>query len=377
MVVKLMIRKAKYVLISEQIEKAIANGVYQDQLPGLYKLAEDYNTTHITVSKALRLLEEKGLVSVNATRGTFISEKSNFRKNRVICIVGFSAYNRLELDAIEKVASEFRYHVVSLASNPSLNDLLYKSPDFLTKFPADGYIFAQSVLTSKLATELRRNGISFISLNQINEPVGISWVDYNAEANLLNILKKAKSYGHNRIAYIEFTNNHYQYSKRMREVYHDFMYSSGVFNGKYFFSPGSHDEYYQDYGNNYWTHFADDAVEWLLSFDQRPTVIIVQVDIVADMIIKKLKKNGISVPKDMSIIAYSDYECRDYLARMHVDCVKRATEASRILLNQIKYQKCSVVQKFISSKFIEAPSLTCAPEDKITKAEDIRKEIFV
>ena len=147
-------RKAKYIVISEQIEKAIIDGVYQEQLPGLYKLAEDYRTPHITVSKALRLLEEKGMVTVNSTRGTFISANGNFRKHRVVGVIGFRGHSE-ELETIEKIANEYRYSVVALNPNASLQRLLRDSPEFLLKFPADGYIFALSALTSKLAAVLR------------------------------------------------------------------------------------------------------------------------------------------------------------------------------------------------------------------------------
>ena len=368
-----MMRKAKYIAISEKIEKAIADGVYQEQLPGLYKLAEEYKTTHITISKALRILEEKGLVSVNATRGTFISENSNFRKHRVIGVIGLSGNQMKELEAIEKVANEFRYSVVLLASNSSFQNLLQESPEFLSKFPADGYIFAMSVLTSKLATELRRNGISFISLNQITKPAGISWVDYNAEENLLKILNKIKSYGHQRIAYVEFKNLHYKYSLRMHKVYKDFISPIDGFNKEYFFSPETGDKYYQHYGSAYQLRFAEDAVEWLLGLKQRPTALIVSGDIVADFMIKKLKQTGILVPEDISIVAYSSDKNKKYLARLHLDCVERATQASEILLNQIIYQKCSVEQKFINSKFIDGLSLTWAPEEKISGAKNIEE----
>jgi len=364
-------RKAKYITISEQIEKAIADNVYQGQLPGLYKLAENHKTTHITISKALRLLEEKGLVSVNGTRGTFISENSNFRKHRVIGVIGFNGDEK-ELEAIEKVASEFRYHTVALGFNSSLRQLLQDSPEFLFKFPADGYIIAQSFLTSKLATVLRSNGITFISTNRIIKPVGVSWTDYHAEGNLLKIINKIKSYDHRRIAYVEFTNLKYQYSKRVHKAYQKIMHLSDGFSKEYFFSPGTQEEYLQHHSSDYYSRFAEDAVKWLLGLKQRPTAVVVLSITVADFMIENLKKVGIAVPEDMSIVTYHERgENKKHLAGLHLDFVERATQASRILLNQIKYQKCSVVQKFIRGKFIDGPSLTWAPVDNTAVSDNI------
>jgi len=364
-------RKAKYITISEQIEKAIADDVYQDQLPGLYKLAKTYKTTHITISKALRLLEEKGLVSVNGTRGTFISTNSNFRKHRVIGVIGFSG-DEEELKAIEKTAREFCYYIVALGSNSSFRQLLQDTPEFLFKFPADGYIIAQSFLTSKLATVLRRNGITFISTNRIIKPAGISWVDYHAEGNLLKIINKIKSYGHRRIAYVEFTNLKYQYSERVHKAYQKIVHSSDGFIKEYFFSPGTQEEYLQHHGPDYYSRFAEDAVKWLLGLKQRPTAVIVLGATVADFMIENLKKVGIAVPEDVSIVTYFERgDNKKHLAGLYVDCVKRATLASQILFNQIKYQKCSVVQEFVNSEFIDGPSLTWAPVDNTAVSDNI------
>jgi DNA-binding LacI/PurR family transcriptional regulator len=364
----------KYIRISKQLEEAISEGIYKKQLPGLCKLAEEYGTTHITISKALRLLEEKGLVSVNGTRGTFISQNSNFRKYRVICVVGFSG-NCQELKTIEKIAEEFRYQVVALSPNSSFQKLLENSPEFLVKFPADGYIFAQSVLTSKLATVLRSNGISFISLNRIVEPVGISWVDFDAEKNLSQLIGKVKARGHRRIAYVEFTNEHYNYSEIMYEVYKKSMADN--FDREYFFSPGTQDEYLLKYGPDYCLQMADDAVEFLLRLRQRPTAVVVLADKIAKLMVGRLKKCGIEVPGDMSIVTYFAGYQKKHLAGFDFDLVDRVARASRVLLEQIKYQRNSVIQEFISSKFIDGPSLAWCPAEKSVSNKNIAEEVCV
>jgi len=371
--------KAKYIVISEKLEEAITSGVYKNRLPGIYKLSEHYETTHRTMSKALRLLEEKGLVSVNGTRGTFISAVNNFRKYRVIGVVGHSHYGPelAELEAIEKVASEFRYHVVVLANNTSFQNLLTDFPDFLFKFPADGYIFTQSLLTNKLATVLRSNGITFISLNQIVQPVGISWVDYNAEDNLLQVLNKVKSYGHRRIAYVEFKNLNYQYSERIYRTYQKFLSQQDGFNEEFFFSPDTNENYVQNFGTDFFLQLAKDAVKWLMCLKNRPTVVVVLGEKIADFMIKELKNAGVRVPEDLSIVTYLDNETNKHLAGMYVNGAERAAQASQILLNQIKYQECSVVQKFIDSKFINGPSLTRAPAEKVVVPNNMAYEASV
>jgi DNA-binding LacI/PurR family transcriptional regulator len=350
-------QKAKYISICEQLEKAILDGVYENRLPGLYVLAEKYGTSHITISKALRLLEEKGFVSVNSTRGTFISETANFRKHRLIVVIGMSNNSRKEIEAIEKEAGKWRYDVICISNSNGIHKLLENTPEFLSKFPADGYIFAHSLLTSQTATELRRNGINFISMNQVTKPVGISWVDYNWKRNLEKTIDEIQARGHKRIAYIEFKNPHYQYSERMYKLYKTIMTKLGHFEEEYFFSPASQDEYYRKYGENCYTQFVEDAVWWLLRLRERPTAIIISGGYIAEQVVIKLKEHGIAVPGDISIVTYSD-KLKEKLAGLYLDSEKRATKVAEILMCQLKYQKNEVVQEFIECKFVDGPTLS-------------------
>ena len=353
--------KPKYIEISERIKEGIESGVYQDLLPGVYKLAKDYNTTHITISKALRLLEEAGMVSVNGTRGTFVSSQKEFRKNRVIGIIGYNGH-REELEAIEKVAAEHRYSVVALSPGDSMQKLLLETPEFLFKFPADGYIFSQSVLNEKLATVLRSNGIKFVSLNQVIKAQNISCIDFNLRENIEIILNKIRSFGHRKIAYIGITNDHNDYSKRMESYYNEYMEKEGIDSCGYFYTPGTHMEYYNKYGSDYYRQIALDALEWYLKCKEKPTALVVNEEPIAEIMTRNLLTMGVKIPKDLSVVCFSSNNNNSHFSKLYFDLAKRGEIAARLLLDQIKYQQCYVEQKLLTGDFIEGPSLKSPPD---------------
>jgi GntR family transcriptional repressor for pyruvate dehydrogenase complex len=64
-----------YEQIVEQIEQLILNGKLQpgDQLPSERELAEQFSVSRTAVREAVKALREKGLVEIEAGRGTFIT----------------------------------------------------------------------------------------------------------------------------------------------------------------------------------------------------------------------------------------------------------------------------------------------------------------
>lgn len=74
--VDLTIHTPAYLQIMDQIRLAIANGELKpgDQLPTVRQLAADLQINFNTVARAYRLLDEKGIISTQHGRGTFILE---------------------------------------------------------------------------------------------------------------------------------------------------------------------------------------------------------------------------------------------------------------------------------------------------------------
>ncbi|HEX3444815.1 MAG TPA: GntR family transcriptional regulator, partial [Chthoniobacterales bacterium] len=69
-------RKPKYRQVFEAIEGAILSGHYQpgEKLPSEAGLVEEFGTSRITVVRALRELQQKGIVQRRAGSGTYVTD---------------------------------------------------------------------------------------------------------------------------------------------------------------------------------------------------------------------------------------------------------------------------------------------------------------
>ncbi|GLZ31730.1 GntR family transcriptional regulator [Lentzea sp. NBRC 105346] len=67
-------KQPKYVTIAADLEAAIKAGWYHvgQALPGQRELSAQYGVTLMTLRQALRLLEERGIITQHAGRGTFV-----------------------------------------------------------------------------------------------------------------------------------------------------------------------------------------------------------------------------------------------------------------------------------------------------------------
>ena len=69
---------AKYTYIAEEIEQKIISGQYPlgEPLPDQVKLANEYDTTRVTVQKAIKLLVQKGLIYSKQGSGMFVKKNA-------------------------------------------------------------------------------------------------------------------------------------------------------------------------------------------------------------------------------------------------------------------------------------------------------------
>ncbi|MBX3047279.1 MAG: GntR family transcriptional regulator [Anaerolineales bacterium] len=78
----LTIHTPAYLQIIGEIKQAIANGDLKpgDQLPTVRQLASDLQINFNTVARAYRMLDEKGIISTQHGRGTFILDAPTGRE---------------------------------------------------------------------------------------------------------------------------------------------------------------------------------------------------------------------------------------------------------------------------------------------------------
>ena len=140
-----------YHSLSEKLEEYIHDRGLSGRLPGLGPLSREFGVNQLTMSKAIRLLEEKGLVTINGTRGTFVNEERRSRPvYKVIGLVGVTKLDERDyiLDNLEPYAERSGYHLLGITGSM---ELFATRTQLLTTFPVDGLIFCYSSLTSGIA----------------------------------------------------------------------------------------------------------------------------------------------------------------------------------------------------------------------------------
>lgn len=354
---------AKYKLLSERISSTISEGLYKDKLPGLCKLASEYGTTHLTVAKALRLLEEKGLVTVNGTRGTYISRTAQRPRFRVIGLLGIKStaeFKHVELDVIQDVAAKERYRVIALSDSRDLEELLEENTQFLVHFPADGFIFASARLTKNIASNLRGAGIPFISINYnpLLSASGVSWVDFDSEAGLKRILKELASRGHRRIAFASFNNLNCNFSQRLYNAYRSFMADMGSFDERLYYCPYTWDEYYGRHQKDMYSCFAQEIVGYAMALAPRPTAAIILGRDVAGIACSLFREAGLKIPGDMSIAGFFDDKCE--ISGVRNDRVRRASLAAEWIMGVLKNPKTPLLQTSVEMEWISGATIGSA-----------------
>ena len=128
------------------------------RLPGVLKLSRELGVHHVTLTKAIRLLEKKGLLSIQGTRGTFVREKTR-RNFHVIGFVGVSAEATAReiafADRNAKLANT-GYRIMDISVN---RQLVFENPRLLLQFPVDAYVFYGSFFSRGIMKVLQEDGI--------------------------------------------------------------------------------------------------------------------------------------------------------------------------------------------------------------------------
>lgn len=189
-----------YHSLSEKLEEYIHDRGLIGRLPGLGPLSREFGVNQLTMSKAIRLLEEKGLVTINGTRGTFVNEERRSRPvYKVIGLVGVTKLDERDyiLDHLEPYAERSGYHLLGITGSM---ELFTTRTQLLTTFPVDGLIFCYSSLTSGIADYLRSERIPIIACNRRPDIPWLDTVDFDHDAHYRKIFAFLKKLGHRRIA---------------------------------------------------------------------------------------------------------------------------------------------------------------------------------
>ena len=160
--------------ISRRLEQYIKDHALTGKLPGTRQLSRELGCHHVTLSKAIHLLEQRGLVEVCGVHGVFVRNRPERPVRHVLALVDTSQETpdgRALLARMNAFLKDYGYSMIGIRFDESLFD---ENPRLLLNFPVDGFLFRQSTLKDMEADLLRQEGIPAVSCAR---KFGFGWLD--------------------------------------------------------------------------------------------------------------------------------------------------------------------------------------------------------
>jgi DNA-binding LacI/PurR family transcriptional regulator len=355
--------KPIYCELSKKLEDYIVKRNLSGRLPGLSLLSTKFGVHQATMSKAVKLLEKKGLLTINGTRGTFINECSGLRPAyKVIGVVGLNHIKKRD-NFIAKLGMAIKKSGYTPIGITISEGSFTKNPELLSHFPVDGFLFCCSSLTGDMAKHLHRENIPFVVCNRRPDIDWINTLDFDHEAICSDVLKYLKGLGHHRIAYISpASSREYQHHSKwintiIRNVLRD------EFDNKLFYDfPLKWQELSQ---KGKLGREINRMLHYFASLPEPPTAIIVPGEIGMELV-RQLKNYGLSCPRDISVFFYGT------TGRYEEDIAYSFFDYEKLWIDGIM-QVLSIFRKTVKqpvSKLLEMPVV---PGGTVGKAPAVNK----
>lgn len=205
------------------------------KLPGVRVLGKRFGANPATVSKALRMLRERGVVSIVRGQGAFVLSGKRELRNR-IGIVHVIKPDYSETIERDRLSSSYRYTPWTVAQvaemigseaalhgfesqriNLTLHQVL-EEPGILAKLPFDGFLFIFSSLTFDFAAVLKANRIPFVAANASFGIPEVNYVDFNETQAISDFIAAQQKRGVRRFGYFGVFGP-YGHSEKCRTVF--------------------------------------------------------------------------------------------------------------------------------------------------------------
>ena len=227
----------KYITIAEVLERRVKNGTYRDRLPGVFRLAEEFSTSHVTASQAVKYLAARGYVTVVGTRGALVTPNLPVKaRSRIICVVGGAGAMLRNVYNNQMIADEAEKHGYRTIDLTMRNAEVIADPVFLEAFHVDGFIFMFNALSPQILSALREFGFPLVSINRWSDETGVSWVDHANCVGISIAFEHFYEHGHRRIVQLGECNRVDFHQRALLDAYTEFMTARGIFDSQLFAS---------------------------------------------------------------------------------------------------------------------------------------------
>ncbi len=283
-----------------KLEKYIADNNICGKLPGTRQLSREFGVNHVTLLKALHLLEEKGIIFIEPAKGIFTFQSRKRPLHRVLALISANLElprNREIQSKLEQYLKKSGYNLIGI----SFDSALFKdNKQLLLNFPVDGFLFRFSSLRNDQAELLLKERIPFVSCARRKDLPQTDQTDCDHNFGYSLLLDKLLSMGHRRIAFCEFGRIP-EYRPYLEDIYSLFAQKLGdSFDDSCFYVRETGLEMWEKYGENYRDIYPRRAVEYFLNLKNPPTAIVAPYHLLSG-IYKILCEKGIRVPQDISL----------------------------------------------------------------------------
>lgn len=324
-----------YQLIFNDLLKDIKDGTYKigDQIPTEKELMSRYNTSRITVARAVSELKNRNYIHRQKGTGSFVAQKSmwdsqnriqnsNIKPTIAAVIPSPSSNLSIELEVLQgiiKTSNEMGY-AITIYSNESESSNEISPREFEKNLITD--LIKQGVVgviifpcteneTPEIYNLMTRKSLPYVILDRAVFGVEAPLVTSENRKGFYSIVEYIISKGHNRIAF--FSGNTYESSCRTDRFYgyvkalNDYQIDiDDNLIEHHLFPENFNNRHYKNLEekNDKFTCVIKEKITELMSLEEPPTVIVATNDYLVASIVNILNVLGYSIPKDISIAGF-------------------------------------------------------------------------
>jgi DNA-binding LacI/PurR family transcriptional regulator len=334
-----------------EFKRRIATGEYTPNsfMPPERALATEFDTSRETISAALSILADEGLVERRRGRGTRVILWPEYHNSQpTIAIFVFDKMGSHEgmyiFHGIQKTLSQlgYRYELFSIRwSSASDYSSLLSTEEIMSRFK--GAIYIESMICDSQILELQEKGFPVVVANlETDLNVSCSWCDH--EQTTKEAVRMLSSLGHKRIAYLGRNPDHYFYGKSLAG-YREGLKEAGI-------QPDEALEILVPVSTSIQAYIR---TKELLKIKNPPTAIVTARDLYAEGIFQAAQGAGLCVGRDISVIGFDDISWQQEdptLTTFHEPCFEMGKTAAEILLDHMLTGSREIVKRKIESPLV-------------------------
>jgi DNA-binding LacI/PurR family transcriptional regulator len=332
--------RPKYRIIQDLIRQEIQSGtlVENGKIPSEQDLARIYGVAYMTVRAALNDLVAEGLLIRIHGKGTFVAANTPVPSTSA----GTVALVIPALQVLWDVAGLYYFPSILQGFCSEATRLGYEPTIFAR--PDDALTSAAGELKSLAGAAcvlvgpqdegslnaLRDTRIPVVGINRYRGRRNISYVAIDQAAGMADAVKYLADHGHRRIAFLPGPSDNLGAEERLR----GFISAISAQRLKEAFVSTDEPSDYSDMSGALRTRM-------LLSSPKPPTAIITAGDLIAAGAMQAAREQGLSVPEDLSIFGFGDFEIASHvqpaLTTVRLPLKELGAQAAILLSEQLKH----------------------------------------